>query len=213
MTFEELFRKALARVEEEKIRYALAGGLAVSVYSKEIRTTNDVNLLLWAESKTKEIAERIITAFGLTASIVRKADLEGGPLFAIKRKSTPPYIVVGRKPGDTKEPGLDFILPEMPWFHSALDRAQKNRIDFGIAKIPTLTVEDVIIAKFYSASKDAKRFNDLNDLKSILEAGHQLDFSYLAAQMKALAIRVPRLIEDLVPAELRKISKSIRKKC
>ncbi len=35
----------------------------------------------------------------------------------MKRKSTPPYMVVGRhQSAPAQNSGLDFILPDVPWF-------------------------------------------------------------------------------------------------
>lgn len=118
-------------------------------------------------------------------------------------------MIVGRKEGDPSAIGLDFILPEMPWFESALARAERNNIDFGFGKVACLTVEDVILSKFYSWKNDQTRFNDLDDLKSIFSANHPLDLAYLAGQMQRLALTVPQPIKKMVPNVLNLVSRRL----
>ena len=209
MELQKFFQDVVDCLKKEKLRYALAGGLVASIYRTDERLTKDLDFLLLAEAKTEEKAAQIIKSFGLKPLIVRKADLEGGPMFAIKRKSTKPYIIAGRAKGDPSKIGLDFILPEMPWFEAALDRAENNQIDFGFGKVPCLRVEDLIISKFYSLKNDSKRFNDLDDHQSIFEAGHDLDLAYLCGQMKVLSLSVPAEIKEMVPKAMALTSKFV----
>lgn len=206
MDLQEFFAKVVKTLKKEQVRYALAGGLVASLYRQNERLTNDLDFLLFSESHSLQKATHIIHALGLKTHVIRKADLEGGPLFAIKRKSTPPYIVAGRGEGASII-GLDFILPEMPWFASALNRAEHNTIDFGFGKLPCLTVEDLIISKLFSYKNDKSRFNDLDDLKSIFLAKHPLDLAYLSGQMSDLGLAIPEPMQDLAPAVLTLISR------
>jgi len=210
MTLNEFLKSVSNALEIEKVRYALAGGLITSIYRLEERTTKDIDFLIFAQSNTQDVAAKIIKNFGLIPSIIRKADLEGGPMFAIKKKNTHPFIIAGRNINDPEKIGLDFILPQMPWFESALPRAEENKIDFGFGKIPCLTVEDIILSKFYSLKNDSLRFNDLDDLKSIFNAHHDLDLSYLTGQMQKFRFIVPDQIDRIVPNQLRLTSKMIR---
>src|SRR5688572_30628589 len=114
MELSELFRKAVQELRARNIKFALAGGLIASVYRSQARTTTDIDLLIAVES-ADTVAKEIIESFGLQAFVARQAQLEGGPLFAIKKNSTPICIVVGRNPNDQNDAGLDFILPAMPW--------------------------------------------------------------------------------------------------
>jgi hypothetical protein len=111
-------------------------------------------------------------------------------------------MILGRREGDPHAIGIDFILPEMPWFGSAFERSQSNRIDFGFGKIPCLTVEDAILSKLYSFKNDSSRFSDLDDLKSIFLAGHPLDLAYLIGQMRKLDLPIPRPVKEMAPREL-----------
>jgi predicted nucleotidyltransferase len=205
----DFFKRVVQALEDKNLRFALAGGMIASIYRQNERTTNDLDFLILTEGETEDSAQTILKEFNLVPHSIRKADLEGGPMFAIKRKNTPVLIIAGRpKEGDNRI-GLDFILPSMPWFESALIRAEHNRIDFGFAKVPSLSIEDVIISKFYSLRNDSRRFNDLDDLKSIFGAHYNLDLAYLCGQMQLLKIRVPEAIEDFAPKVLVMTSKKI----
>jgi hypothetical protein len=199
MKLKTFLKEVVLVLQKEKVSFALAGGMVASLYRQHERTTKDIDFLILSENKTIEKAKEIITKFQLKPTIIRKADLEGGPLFAIKRKSTEPYIVAGRVAGDSSKIGLDFILPIMPWFDGALERSQKNLIDFGFGAFPCLTVEDVIIAKVFAFHNSSKRFHDLDDLRSIFEAGHELDLAYIKGQLEVLNIKMPKEIKEFVP--------------
>lgn len=200
------------KLESLRLEYALAGGLAVSLYRVEPRTTKDLDFVISADVRTHEVAKEVISSFGLTPTTARKADLDGGPLFAIKRKSSPPCIVVGRNKGDAEALGLDFLLPELPWAPSALARAQSHLVDFGIRKIPTLTVEDVILAKLTAAARPgSKRLKDLDDLQSIFSRLEKYDEAYMVGQMRALRLEVPREVLGDVPDDVRLASREVGK--
>lgn len=205
----QFFKQVIDRLEKSKVSYALAGGLVASIYRIEKRLTLDLDFLILSKSKTQEKATQIIKSFGLEPTIITKADLEGGPMFAIKRKSTEPVMIAGRAKNAPDTIGLDFILPQMPWFDSALNRAQNNAIDFGFGPVPSLTVEDIIVAKFLALKNKSTRFKDLDDLQSIFAANHKLDLPYLYHQMKKLDVLVPNQIKELVPNALKQASKKI----
>lgn len=209
MDLKKFFERVVGILNKEKLRYALAGGFVASLYRAQERSTKDLDFLICSQTDTQRQATRIIASLGLHPHVIRKADLEGGPLFVVKRKKSQPYMIVGRKEGDPSAIGLDFILPEMPWFESALARAERNNIDFGFGKVACLTVEDVILSKFYSWKNDQTRFNDLDDLKSIFSANHPLDLAYLAGQMQRLALTVPQPIKKMVPNVLNLVSRRL----
>lgn len=211
MNLIEFFKEVVRVLQESDVEYALAGGLVASMYRINERTTNDLDFLIVAEKGTQEAASSIIRKFKLVPHVVRSADLEGGPLFAIKKKNSKPYIVAGRAKKDDQQIGLDFILPSMPWFDEAIKRAQYNKIDFGFGPVPSLTKEDVIISKFYSLKNDPTRFNDLDDLKSIMQAGHEIDMPYICGQMQRLQLTVPDSLKDIVPKPILMISRRVAK--
>ncbi|MFN8392998.1 MAG: nucleotidyl transferase AbiEii/AbiGii toxin family protein [Bdellovibrionota bacterium] len=211
MDLVELFRSACEELQARNVQFAVAGGFAAVLYRDEDRLTNDIDFAILSDSKNEQIAEQIFERLGLDRiQISRIADLEGGPMFAIKSKSTPPAILIGRKSTEDKGPGVDFILPTVPWVASALLRAVANQVDFGFGKVPTLTIEDVIVAKLY-ARKGNYRPKDEDDLLSIFAANHQFDFDYLNAQMAKFGLPLPKTIRDKAPPILIKISKTVEK--
>ena len=210
-SIEELFQQVIQILKEQKTQFAVAGGIAVSLYRRQKRTTEDLDFLILSGENTQSIAETIIHTFGLIAGVARKADLEGGPLFAIKKKSTPPMMVIGRDPKHPERVGLDFLLPTFPWFGSAISRAQDNEIDYGFGPIPTLTLEDIIIAKVYAVQNDQRRFKDLDDLQSIFKNKQPMDFAYLSKEMNILGMVLPNSILKQAPEELQKISHAVRR--
>ena len=208
----QFFRAVVTRLQGEKVSFAVAGGLAMSIYRLEQRLTQDIDIVLLAGEHTLEFAEEFISSFGLTPRIARRADLEGGPKFAIKRKNTKPYIVVGRVVEDANIPGLDFILPAMPWATGALRRAQENRLDYGFGPVPTLTFEDMILAKLQAIRDDSRRFKDFDDLQSAFAAAHPIDLKYLSGAMRVLDLSVPDALKESTPKALWQISRSVEKK-
>lgn len=211
MNLIDFFKRVVKTLQANNADYALAGGLVASVYRENERTTNDLDFLIFSGKKTQRMAFSIIKQFGLEPHVIRKADLEGGPMFAIKRKNTIPYIIAGRAKKGERKIGLDFILPDMPWFEEAIKRAKFNGIDFGFGPVACLTKEDVVIAKLYSLQNDRSRFNDLDDLKSILQANHDIDMPYICGQMQRLKLSVPDSIKDFVPRPILLTSKRVRR--
>ena len=207
----KLFEQAIEVIKAQNIDYAVCGGFVASIYRDEYRNTNDVDIVINPENNALEIATKIITSLGLKAGIARKADLQGGPLFAIRRKSTEACIVVGRFEGQPKGAGVDILLPSMPWVPDAVRRAQYNLIDFGFGAIPAITVEDMIIAKFVSLRDASNRDKDTDDLKSIFRSSKELDLKYIIGQMTKLKVKVPLSVEKSVPDILVKVSKDISK--
>lgn len=208
MTLATFFKDVIKVLNNSHAEYALAGGLIASIYRENERTTNDLDFLILSGKDSEKVASSIITHFALEPHIIRKADLEGGPMFAIKRKSTPPYIIAGR----TKEKiGLDFILPAMPWFEDALPRAQSNAIDFGFGHVPCLTKEDLITSKLYSLHNDPTRFNDMDDIKSIFKAQTDMDLAYICGQMQKMHLTVPDSLKEIVPKPMLLTSKRVRR--
>ena len=200
MKLGELFKQVRDELEKRNVPYALAGGFVTSVYRKEPRATEDLDFFILANAHEEELATELIEFLGLTPHIVKKADLEGDPLFAIKKKNTPINMVVGRS---NEKPGLDFILSNIKWSTGVMERAQFNKIDFGFGPTPCLTVEDILIAKFYSYKNSKTRFKDLDDIQSIFQAAHDLDFNYILGRMSELNLSIPAEVKESTPKELK----------
>lgn len=197
MKLVERLQQATKKLTELGIEHALAGGLVASLYRRQPRATADIDIVVLTEEETR--ATQVLQALGLRPFPLRKADLEGGPAFAIKRKSTPVFLVCGRGRDQSDPIGVDLILANMPWAKSALERAQSNRIDFGLGQTPCITAEDLILAKIYSVGNQATRFMDLDDLRSILESGRELDWTYINDQIKTLGLRFPKALIPFAP--------------
>lgn len=200
MNLKVFFKKVRDELEKRNISYAMAGGFVASVYRKEPRATADLDFFIFAKTYEDGVATELIDFFGLKTHIVRKAELEGGPIFAIKKKNTPINMVVGQS---NKKPGLDFILSNIKWSEGVMERAQANKLDFGFGPIPCLTVEDILIAKFYSISNNKTRFKDLDDIQSIFQAGNDLDYNYILGRLHELKLWIPNEVEQSTPGELK----------
>lgn len=202
-----LYLREIASESESSCRFALAGGLLASYYRKAPRGTNDIDIVLFSDGDPKELAQKIVRHFGLREQLVRRAELEGGPMFAIKRKSTPVCIVVGRPLASLERSGvgigLDILLPSIPWVERALERARYNLIDFGFGPVPCLTVEDLLISKVYSFQNQKTRFMDLDDIRSIFESGPEMNLAYLAGELKRLGLDFPKEVHPFLPKVLR----------
>ncbi len=212
MSLESLFKDAVRQLEIRNIAFAVAGGLAASLYRQAPRMTMDVDLVIMAESGGMATAVSVLQAIGLETGIARKADLAGGPMFAIRGKNTAACMVVGRAADQSHEWGVDILLPALPWAKDAVVRAQDNRVDFGFGAVPTLTLEDMILAKLHALSAGIPRPKDLDDLQSIYAANvEEVDTVYLAAQMRRFAFVAPRTVDPFLPADLLKLARDIRR--
>jgi hypothetical protein len=208
MTLENLFKGAVDALRQRGIAFAVAGGFAMDLYRREPRLTMDVDLAIPTPGDDVKTAIAIVESLGLRAGLVREADLAGGPLFAIRRRTTPPCMVVGRPVGNPSGEGVDILLSTLPWVEPALKRAQVNQVDFGFGPVPALTIEDAILSKLYALKR--LRAKDLDDLQSIFEAEPELDIPYLAGQATRLGIEIPRQAAAFLPTWLRGLSRPPR---
>ena len=211
MTIEERLKQVVEILEKRDLRFALAGGMAASIYRAEPRTTVDVDFVLDTPGGSSAIAIEIIREVGLKEFVGRKADFDGGPMFAIKRRSSPEVVVVGRDPNNKVEVGLDFLLTTNPWAEKALKRAQGNQLNFGFGSVPTITVEDLIVAKLIAA-QNFKREHDVSDIRSVFSRKQGMDLGYVVSQMSDLGITVPDRVMDGVPVELQRASRRIARR-
>ena len=209
MTLPVFLEKVVKEFRRRKLEFAIVGGLVASIYRHSARATHDLDFLLFTENAAQKTAEDILKVFNMQGHPLRKADLEGGPMFAIKKKNTPVYIVAGRSKRKGFEAfGLDILLPEIPWAAEAIGRAQLNQIDFGFGPLPCITIEDFLISKFYAISNQSTRFMDMDDIKSIFESHSEIDLSYLGGQMKKLNLSVPKALHGFTPKILLNLTKN-----
>lgn len=209
MSLESLFKDAVNILRERNILFAVAGGMAANLYRAELRLTMDVDFAIITESHAVQVAVSLLESIGLESGIAREADLAGGPMFAIRRGSTKPCMVIGRHPGNTAGEGVDIILPAVTWTEDAVRRAQDNLVDYGFGSIPVLTLEDVILSKLYALSSTKLRAKDLDDLQSIYEFKSKIDSAYLSGQMRKFNIRVPKAAEPFLDDQILKVARDI----
>lgn len=206
-TLKEQIERSVELLKSSGVTFAIAGGMAASVYREEARLTKDVDFIIGGLENLEVVGTNIIQKLGLSAHIARQADLEGGPLFVKKKKSSPSMVIIGRDPEKT-DPGVDLLLPSNEWVPRALERAQYNLLNWEFADIATITIEDLIIAKLISSHKP-EREQDVLDLRSIIRADNKIDFIYVIARMKELEVTVSRTLEKDLPKELIRASKRI----
>jgi hypothetical protein len=203
MTLHECLERMATRLRAKDVPFAVAGGLAASLYRAQPRFTGDVDLIVALGTADLAKAENLLTEMGFTTGRIRQADFEGGPLFAIKRKTTPVVMVTGRDPTSVGGIGADLLLSALPWVDTALTRALCHTVDFGFGKVPVMTLEDVLLSKLYAFGKSVNRPKDLDDLLSIYETDPKPDLIYLQARIEKLEIRLPPLKKRSLPQELR----------
>ena len=199
MSLETLFRSAVEELRARDLLLAVAGGFAADLYRHETRLTMDVDIGILTEADAVATAISVIESLGLEAGIVRQADLAGGPPFAVRQQRTAPCVVVGRPAGEPTAPGVDILLPALAWTPEAIRRAQVNDVDFGFGPVPTLTLEDVLVAKLFALQASPVRAKDLDDLQSICRKQHEIDMPYLAGQVRRFQIRVARHAAPFLP--------------
>lgn len=198
-SLEATLKEVVETLRKSDCRFAVAGGVVANIYRKDIRTTLDVDFLFYTEKDVDKSAEDVLKTLGLAVGMVKEHQLNRTP--AMNKKSQPNLIAIGRRTEAKNELGVDLLLPSFPWFKSALDRAEKNILDYGFAKVPSVTVEDMILIKL-----SAGRSKDLDDLESIFSAEHKLDLDYIESEMKRLKLKVPKSIKSFAPKQLRKIN-------
>lgn len=196
----KLLEEIVFYLAKHEANFALAGGLAASLYRTKPRLTNDVDiaLVLGSEKTSKEFARKIFKEAGYKVSL-------GWITSNDKRNVKPISLVIGQPSKNDLESSVDFILPNLPWVERAVKRAADNIIDFGFAKIPTLTPEDLIIAKAFALELDPSRFQDLDDIKSIFQAKNELDYAYLLAEFERHELRLAKALREHVPKALSRL--------
>ena len=198
MKLTELFRASLKELRASGAAFAIGGGFAADLYRKQPRGTNDIDYLFLADVGDLASGKELLKKLGLSAGEVKFHQLSRAP--RMNKKSQEVYILVGRISDD--DPGVDLLLQPFPWFQKALERAQSHLIDFGFGPTPTLTAEDLILAKLF-----ANRPKDVDDLISIFESGRPLDLAYLAGGMERLGFTLPSETISLAPKALRVFSR------
>lgn len=206
MSLAKLFVAAIKELKEINCEYAIGGGFAADLYRYEVRGTGDVDFLFFTDGLEKEKGKALLKKLGLEGREATLFDLKRAP--GMNKKSAEVFILVGRK-GKGKE-GVDLLLSPFPWFKQAMKRSRSSLFDFGhgIGPVPTLTAEDVILAKLF-----AGRLKDWDDVNSIFQAHEdkdlpvKLDLNYLIEQMGKLNLTLPKECLLHAPKALRVLGK------
>jgi len=210
MNLAELFVSAVKELKSLECEFAVGGGFAADLYRSQVRGTGDIDFLFFTNGLEKEKGKKLLIKLGLEGKEATLFDLKRLP--GMNKKSADVFILIGRK-GKEKE-GIDLLLPPFPWFEQAIRRAQSNLFDFGhgVGPVPTLTSEDVLLAKIY-----ADRLKDKDDINSIFEAHSdpdsnvQLDLNYLIEQMQKLNLSLPKENLKMAPTALRIVARRKKK--
>lgn len=203
MNLTDLFKRSLDELRSLECTFAVGGGFAADLYRKQERGTGDIDFLFIAEEPIADRGREILQKLGFKVGEARLHNLTRSP--QMNKKNQPIYILVGRT-DDENEPGVDLLLPSFPWFEKALARAQSNLVDFGFGPTPTMTVEDILLAKMF-----AKRLKDVDDIISIFERQLSLDLEYLAGEMERLKFVVPDDAIVVTPKALKILTRRRKK--
>ena len=187
--FENL--KRIAKILESTSNdWAICGGIAACLYRDKPRFTGDIDIILSdsPETPARKAAEKIVSELGYKPAL--------GFISGTRRKASDgPALVVGRENDAGNYVGIDFLLPVMPWIAASVERAQSNMIDYGFAKLPTITPEDLIIAKLFAIEDSPDRPYDLDDIKSILLQTKELDREYILRKIEEFNLPVPESVK------------------
>jgi hypothetical protein len=167
--------------------WCLCGGVAASVYRGHGRFTNDIDLAIvdTPQLSARGVATQVLEQLGYQPVLGYLRDPTGVGTEQVLS------LIVGRVIGNESFIGIDFLLPVFPWVTEAVDRAQSLRLDFGFATIPTIQPEDLVVAKLHALRDSPGRGIDLLDIRSILNAGSDLDYEYLNRKLLEYKLSLP----------------------
>lgn len=150
--------KALAAIDRllapKGVRWAVLGAHAANLYRGEVRTTQDVDVLVSLSAP-------------LMKSLADELEADG---WQVRHRTPDGWLIRARHPefGD-----IDVLCVQEEYQQTALDRAAERTVE-GIGVARFLAVEDVIIHKLI-----ANRMRDELDVASILQARPSLDGAYM----------------------------------
>ena len=208
MTFTELFQISVKELVRQKIPFVVGGVLIASIYRLEKRAMMSVQLIVDSEPKEMLFLEGLLLAKPFEM-ILPDSNLPRHvtPIDSISQVKKVLFLEVSEDP----RLGLEIVFHNLPWIPEAIERAQYNRLDFGFALLPALTVEDIIVAKLYSSTQSSDRYLDLDDLQNIFQANHDLDLGYITNQINKLSLGFHKSLWEYAPEGLRRIGRSTGK--
>ena len=205
MTSIKLLEESAEALKKEKCLFAVAGDITLNFYRDPPRAAKNVDLLLLSKN-SEELAIQIIKELGLDL-IDEGADSskQSGLLFGASSSTS----LVGMQENNPLAARLSFHLCGVKWVTNAVQRAQSNLIDYGFCALPTITPEDLIIAKLF-ALLELQRCKEIDNIQAIFEGDNDLDFPYLVGQLKKYRLCLPQELEHRVPHSLQRVSREQR---
>ena len=166
--------------------WAVCGGIAATVYRETPRFTGDIDIAIVGREPLSaiHIAEAVLRRLNYSPMAGFIADREGN-------LGNQQALVIGRETTSETFLGVDFLLPVIPWVSNAVVRAQSNILDYGFVSAPTITVEDLIIAKLYALKDSPERISDQDDIDAILRGNNRFDLNYLQQQAAFHRLTLP----------------------
>ena len=170
-------------------RWAVCGGVAASLYRESPRFTGDIDIaVIDAEGDSaRTLAERVLRELGYRPALGFVPNPSGGGAQTMA-------LLIGRGDMQSTFIGINFLLPIFPWVPTAVARAQSNLVDYGFSRLPTLTVEDMIVAKLCALRSSPARIQDKDDILSML-GFRPIDAQYIARQARTLGIPLPHWVK------------------
>ncbi|MCO6430884.1 MAG: nucleotidyl transferase AbiEii/AbiGii toxin family protein [Deltaproteobacteria bacterium] len=185
-------KKVAEELQPYRGQWAVCGGVAASIYREKARFTDDIDIALIDSPlvAAKDLSIRIISGMGYKEyfGFVPCPQDATGQLLA---------LVCARDQTDERFAGIDFLLPVQPWIEDGVKIAQSNEIDYGFARLPTVTPESLIVAKLTAISTTPERYQDLDDITEILKST-PIDRAYLKSSIERYQIDLPRELLTLI---------------
>jgi hypothetical protein len=145
-------KELIAKLKQEKIEYALCGGLAMAIYALP-RATLDIDLLI--EASSLESTRRAVKDLGFTFEAV-PMEFHGGTIHIRRLSKIEPGT------GETLILNLLIVTPEIK---SAWD--SRTKVEWEHGDISVVSPEGLILLKSFRGSGQDQ--DDINFLRSIID--------------------------------------------
>lgn len=173
-------------------QWAICGGVAASIYRNTPRFTDDIDIALVdsPEIAAVDLGLQIMQSLGYEP-------LKGFVPDVMNHKQQMFGLIAGREGNDQRFIGIDLLLPVQFWVQQAVALAQKNMIDFGFARLPTITPESLVIAKIVALSGAPERYQDLDDISEIVRS-LQVDRDSIVLELQRHQLPIPDAVRSIL---------------